>query len=295
MMKPKSLKIIFVCVFIVLLLGSIQLTKGDIVLRLLNGNEFVAARAPYISFPSNRTYDSGLLTLYVIFDSSNVGNIIYSMYYSLDGKENETVALTEHYRFSLVYRNPPSYYNGSVALPALSNGSHCIIVYVTGFYYNYSDFDSQTVYFTVLSPIALLIENETYNSTEIPLNFYVNGATSQIAYSLDNQANVTINGNTTLTGLTEGTHSITVYSNDTSGNLTNFDFTTFTIAKPSPSPSSYPPISESMLFILMMSLVLAAITILLFLRKRKTAKSTPATTAFRTGSIVYFKKSKHNG
>jgi len=53
-----------------------------------------------------------------------------------------------------------------------------------------------------------------------------------MAYSLDNQANQTINGNCTLTGLTVGTHSIVVYANDTFGNMGKSETVTFTVAKP---------------------------------------------------------------
>ena len=55
--------------------------------------------------------------------------------------------------------------------------------------------------------------------TNIPLTFAVNGTTSWIGYSLDNQANITVDGNTTLTGLSYGQHSIVVYANDTSGTM----------------------------------------------------------------------------
>lgn len=271
-----------VCAFIVLLLCGIQLTKGDIVLRWSNGNEFVAASAPYISFPSNQTYDSGLLTLHVNFHSFNVGGINYSMSYSLDGKENETVALTQHYYFSLSHRSPPNYCDGLVALPILSNGSHCLTVYIEtihdrGRYANHTEyyetvFDSQTVYFTVLSPIAFLMEkNKTYNTTEIPLDFIADGAASQVAYSLDFHTNITVSGNITLTGLTEGTHTLIIYANNTWGNATSIDINAFTIAKPSLSQSTSLTfqIQNTFFLILILTIALVAITILLVLRKRK--------------------------
>jgi N-acetylneuraminic acid mutarotase len=61
-------------------------------------------------------------------------------------------------------------------------------------------------------------ENETYTVTDVPLTFTVSEPTSWIGYSLDGQAIVTIAGNTTLTGLSDGSHSLTVYANDTYGN-----------------------------------------------------------------------------
>jgi len=53
----------------------------------------------------------------------------------------------------------------------------------------------------------------------IPLTFTVNETTPWIGYSLDRQENVTITGNTTLTDLSYGMHSVTVYANDTAGNM----------------------------------------------------------------------------
>ena len=66
---------------------------------------------------------------------------------------------------------------------------------------------------TIVSP-----ENKTYSTTDdVTLEFTVSEATSWIKYRLDGQANVTITGSATLSGLAEGTHSITVYAQDTDG------------------------------------------------------------------------------
>ena len=79
----------------------------------------------------------------------------------------------------------------------------------------------------ILSP-----QNVTYATNFVPLSFTVDEATSWIGYNLDNQANVTITGNTTLTDLAEGLHTIIVYGNDTSGNMGISDTVYFTIALP---------------------------------------------------------------
>jgi len=76
----------------------------------------------------------------------------------------------------------------------------------------------------VLSP-----QNITYTKTSVPLTFTVNEPASWMGYSLDGQPNATITGNTTLTGLSEGAHSVTVYANDTSGNMGFSDTVYFTI------------------------------------------------------------------
>jgi len=78
----------------------------------------------------------------------------------------------------------------------------------------------------------LFPENKTYTVNDVPLNFTVDELTSWIGYSLDGQINVTIAGNTTLFDLEEGSHSILVYANDTSGNMGTSNKIFFTIALP---------------------------------------------------------------
>jgi len=75
-------------------------------------------------------------------------------------------------------------------------------------------------------------ENKTYLANNIPLNFTVDNPISQIAYSLDSQENVTIAGNTTIGGLSNGLHNVTVYVNDTYGNTGKSETINFTIAEP---------------------------------------------------------------
>jgi hypothetical protein len=80
------------------------------------------------------------------------------------------------------------------------------------------------------------VTNQTFNSNVIPLTFNVNTDTSWMAYSLDDKTNITISGNTTLANVTEGSHSIVVYANDTTGNMVTSQTAYFTV-NPSPSPS----------------------------------------------------------
>ena len=76
----------------------------------------------------------------------------------------------------------------------------------------------------ILSP-----ENKTYPSNNIQLTFTVSRPTMWIGYSLDEQANVTVSGDTTLSELTEGVHSIKVFVNDTFGNLASSDMVYFSV------------------------------------------------------------------
>lgn len=70
-------------------------------------------------------------------------------------------------------------------------------------------------------PDILIISPEatTYPTSTIPLIFTIDEPTAWIGYVLDDEGNVSISGNTTLSSLAEGPHSVTVYANDTSGNM----------------------------------------------------------------------------
>jgi hypothetical protein len=81
---------------------------------------------------------------------------------------------------------------------------------------------------------------------------------------LDGEATAEISGNTTLTGLSYGAHSLTVYATDASGNTGTSKTITFTIAEEPPFPT-----------------VLVA-----------TASGASAT-IIAIGLLVYFKKHKH--
>jgi hypothetical protein len=146
--------------------------------------------------PENKTYTVNNVSLTFTVDKSTswIG-------YGLDGQANITIS-------------------GNTTLTGLSDGSHNITVYATDILGNIGS--SVRVHFTIdttLPSISILSpQNKTYDTTGIPLNFTVNEPVSWIAYSLDGQTNVTITGNTTITGLPYGHHSLVVYATDTDGN-----------------------------------------------------------------------------
>ena len=80
-------------------------------------------------------------------------------------------------------------------------------------------------------PLKLLSpENKTYNTPDVPLEYVTNQIFYVVAYSLDEQANQTIIGNSVLNELTEGPHSIAIYLEGTSGNITASREVCFTIS-----------------------------------------------------------------
>ena len=97
------------------------------------------------------------------------------------------------------------------------------------------------------SPPAIFIdspENKTYTVNSVSLKFTVSETTSWIKYSLDNQANVTITEDTTLSDLAYGEHSITLYTEDTDGKTGKSETVYFTIAEGAePPPPDFSPIA----------------------------------------------------
>ena len=150
--------------------------------------------------------------------------------YCLDRKETVTIASW--------YNIDASERRFNTILKGLSDGSHNITVYATDAFGNTGVSDTVSFAIDTVPPTMsnLTIQNETYTSNELELNFSVNEAASWMAYSLDNQANVTILGNTTITGLLNGQHNITVYANDTAGNFGASETAYFSVEVPEPFP-----------------------------------------------------------
>jgi hypothetical protein len=73
-------------------------------------------------------------------------------------------------------------------------------------------------------------KRKTYDPGDIPLTVTVDEPASWIRYSLDGKDNVTISGNTTLSGLSSGEHTLTVYAQDISGNVGTSGAIQFSVA-----------------------------------------------------------------
>ena len=84
----------------------------------------------------------------------------------------------------------------------------------------------------VISP-----ENKTYNATSVDLLFSISKPAVWMGYSLDGQDNVTVTDNFTLADLSEDLHNVTVYANDTFGDMEASEIIAFTVALPEPFPT----------------------------------------------------------
>ena len=201
----------------------------------------VDVATPFITVisPENKTY--GMTEIPLTFETRELSGLSYV----LDGGQ----------RVFIVYENS--------SLTGLSEGSHNLVINGTSTFG--TSYGSDYVYFEVdtLPPkiTVLPIENDTYNVDQVPLNFTVGESTSWLGYSLDGQSNVTVTGNFTLTKRTSGSHTLTIYANDTSGNVGASETIYFTIEEPFPT-----------------TLVIASVITVVIVG---------------SGLLVYFKKCKH--
>ncbi len=123
---------------------------------------------------------------------------------------------------------------------------------------------SSTIFFTIFDVTApvissLSVVNKTYSQNDLPLNFTVDESTSWMGYSLDGQLNVTVTGNFTLTKLASGSHALTVYANDTSGNMGVSETLFFNIE----------PFPTTIVVASVITVVFVGIGLLVYFKKRK--------------------------
>jgi hypothetical protein len=146
--------------------------------------------------PVNKTY--ALNSIPLTFSLSKPASQVE---YNLDGQANVTIT-------------------GNTTLSGLSDGPHSLRIYARDLVGNVGA--SDLVYFTIdtTAPHISIIspENTTYSEADILLTFTVDEPAEWMAYSLDGQENATISGNATLSGLSNGVHSLVVYARDLPGN-----------------------------------------------------------------------------
>jgi N-acetylneuraminic acid mutarotase len=97
--------------------------------------------------------------------------------------------------------------------------------------------DPSYVLETTAPKISLLMPlNQSYNESSVPLVFSVDKLVNWTGYSLDGQDNVTVTGNTTLSGLSNGLHNVTVHAKDSFENIGASDTVWFRVAEAEPFP-----------------------------------------------------------
>jgi hypothetical protein len=237
--------------------------------------------------PTNTTYNSNSLLLNVtIRRPVSPNDYEFKIMYSLNGDANVTVPSTATFYDKSIPVSIQSFLlsytlaKGVAFLSNLSEGSHYLTVY--GIYLHKGPtvgtnwpavmHDIQTIYFMINDGVppsikTLQTQNVTYQNS-LPLNFSVDDPISWMGYSLDEKANVTFAGNTTLSGLAYGSHVLVVYANDTVGNMGTTGNLNFTIANPAAFPTVQ-AVPTALVFVLIATVLVAAASLLIYHRKHK--------------------------
>jgi hypothetical protein len=164
------------------------------------------------------------LTIIVTTYGMSGQNENFETWLSIDDQEPEKLFGTLHVTTAAFPAGPFFERQYTATLSELGDGVHLIKIRVAGEYYGGGNYDCEGnasfIFDTIPPKVSILsTENKSYSGDSIQLNFTTSEPVSQIVYSLDGQENVTINGNTTLTGLSEGDHNLTVYATDEAGSI----------------------------------------------------------------------------
>jgi len=255
---------------VIILTALLSLTAaGTQSVNLVNANPtYPNPMDPYVIFnsPTNNSIANGIGTITLDIDVGTITNgqcpgESYELTYSLDGQAYKPISLVYKGVFS-DNSMPHTVYAGRTSWPSLSEGNHTIAAHCIFKIGGYTLTGDNKVFFNVdKTPpqiSVLTLENTTYDTTDLPLNFTVNEPFSGLSYSLDGK-DYQIEGNATLAGLTIGRHSLIVYAQDKAGNIGASETLTFNVAAP-------------FLLVLVAAAVViavAAVAGLFYLRKRK--------------------------
>ena len=235
--------------------------KDPILLIVAEANPFNPVACTVYSPQNNTVYGNSTVEF-----SFKIDPIVECKYcYSLDEQKLkyvylEKTSLNDSYGEPL----PPVLYR-SIELADLSDGQHNLTIqhlYKYWFFENqwWAPLDASVIFY--VDTTAPEIINFSVNVTDTAdglLNFTIDEETSWVGYSLDNQANVTINSNTTLKGLPVGSHNVTVYAEDKAGNMGASETLCFTVEEPFPTS----------LVIASVIIIVVVVAVFLLVRKHK--------------------------
>jgi hypothetical protein len=205
--------------------------------------------------------------------------------YILDGGPNVKLSIT-------ITETSATYF-GKGTLGNLTNGYHTVTALSVDSKGNVLSESTKFLVNTTLIFPALLLSpnNTTYYSKEIPLTYTINDPKYTVFYRLDNSRQTQLTGNTTLSGLSEGQHTITAHATDhkTDTGLYSKQTANFIIdtTYPTPTPSPILPTSptatdstgnsisvplSTLIVVLLVSVIIIVSLLLLLYRRRARSK-----------------------
>jgi hypothetical protein len=245
--KSFSLLIILILAASSLIVVAVPNVNADPYMLIGSGSEIPAppnAIPPIvmINSPENDTMKaSGNITLTVAVNFNQSSYYLKDIYYKAGWLSSNTKV--ELYNDALT-PDGVSYdfrtHTCSVNITSLKDGSYWLIAYakVKGIASSKTSFSPPVEYvfttyyyvtgysqvsFTVDStpPIVrgVSLENKSFSTSNVVLDFTANETLANAMYCLDKQNNVTISGNSTLSNLSNGLHNVTVYAWDEAGNV----------------------------------------------------------------------------
>ncbi len=172
----------------------------------------------YVWVDLNGLLPNGSFTAKIVFPK------IYALYFYLNGTKDAPN----------IIRVPDACNSNTSNIPCYSTSGDVSTLYLPSFSGGAGGNDTQSPSLTISSPTTT-----TYSSSSVPLSYISsdNAAVDRCWYSLNDGSNTTIAGCSNITiNAVEGSNTIAVYVNDTSGNL-NQSSVSFTVATPTTTVS----------------------------------------------------------
>ena len=200
-----------------------------------------------IASPQNNTvYTTNNITVIFNVSTPKVTGTAYllGVHYTADWLPNDVIVYTGNAQGYC-----PSFieHNATYVIP---DGEHSLTIAAGGgggyeyswLWYSFELAGVSVINFTVdTTPpkISILsLKNKTYDTSDVPLDFALNESISQVSYVLDGGENLPVEGNTTLAGLSNGEHNVTVYATDLADNNGTSETRYFNIDVPKPFPTA---------------------------------------------------------
>jgi hypothetical protein len=225
----------------------------------------------FIESPSNYPediYQTTSIPIEVKAEPYETGIKFVDIYYSLDDGPNIKLTIVRYEANGTIN----TAYFGKGTLDNLTNGYHTVKAYSTDTQGNtLSHSRTFLVNTTLRFPTLLLSPNNiTYYSKEVPLTYTIDDSKYIVDYQLDNSGGNRLTGNTTLSGLSEGRHTIIAHASDIKTGIYTKQTSNFTVDTTNPFPVPTETVPEFPSALIAAFLVAAVLSVsVIFRRKTK--------------------------